>query len=159
MPPTATELLEGHDLGQLLERNEVDLAGVRAPQHLARSHARKALDGRGKVDQVDDAVLVIDELVGNALLHSDGLQYISIDVYEHAAVVYVIDRGADLDAVPSELVPCALLDDGQPVKTEDVATGGRGLFLVSSLSVAWTVSLVEKGKAVIAVLALNGDER
>jgi anti-sigma regulatory factor (Ser/Thr protein kinase) len=80
-------------------------------------------------------------------------------VYEHAAIVYVIDRGADLDAVPSELVPCALLDDRQPVKTEDVATGGRGLFLVSSLSIAWTVSLVEKGKAVIAVLALNGDER
>jgi anti-sigma regulatory factor (Ser/Thr protein kinase) len=109
-----------------------------------RRQARDALAGWGcDADVVDDAVLVLSELAGNALLHAGD-----------ACRVAIAQSG---DHVRIEV------EDASPVVPAPNAYGpeahtGRGLALVAALSSAWGVSLHDGGKMVWSEIPLDGQE-
>ncbi|MBO4269172.1 ATP-binding protein [Microbispora triticiradicis] len=148
MSPTTAELVRECVLGELVDRVDFDLSGMTAPQSVARQLVRRALTCRTSMDQIDDAVLVADELVGNALQHGYGVVSMTLDIYEQGVTVSVLDRGTDISAIPT----APTVDQVGNVENE----GGRGLFLVAQFATAWMVQAVEGGKAVVAVFDLTG---
>ncbi|MEV4320608.1 ATP-binding protein [Microbispora hainanensis] len=148
MSPTTAALVHDYVLGELVDHFDFDLSGIAAPQSVARQQARTALSGRASREQIDDAVLVADELVGNALQHGYGVVSMTLDVYEKGVTVSVLDRGTDISAIPT----APSVDQVGNVENE----GGRGLFLVAQFATAWMVQAVQGGKAVVAVFDLTG---
>lgn len=148
MPPTTAELIRDYGLGELVDHADVALSRVAAPQSVARQRVRTALTRHASTEQIDDAVLVTNELVGNAIQHGNGVVSMTLDVYEKGAAVSVVDRGANISAIPTASTVDLVGDaDGE---------SGRGLYLVAQFSTAWTVQAVEGGKAVVAVFDLTG---
>jgi len=95
---------------------------------------------------VDDAVLVLSELVSNAIKHARPLESGEI------AVVWEIT---------GELVRVAVTDGGSstrpvPIRPSRSALGGRGLGIVSMLANEWGVDYAPAGRTVWAVLHLAG---
>jgi anti-sigma regulatory factor (Ser/Thr protein kinase) len=95
----------------------------RAPRR-ARHEVAESLNGELGSERTQDAVLLVGELVTNSLLHAD-----SGEIHE-----IVVELVVGLDAVR-----IAVIDGGsatmpmiQPLDSE--RPGGRGLFLVESLS-------------------------
>jgi hypothetical protein len=93
-----------HDrsLGDLLIHRDVVLDGLDAPQRAARTVLADVLDGKAE-DQLFDAMPVASELIANATQHSSGAVLIRVEVYEFGAALGVVDRGADITAVLSDL--------------------------------------------------------
>ena len=96
-------------------------------------------------DQVDDAVLVLSELVGNALRHArplpPGMVQVSWLVQGREVELSVTDGGGPTHPRTLNLPVSAL--------------GGRGLAIVSDLSRTWGVRRSERGTTVYAVVALG----
>ncbi|WP_432107514.1 ATP-binding protein [Streptomyces sp. AA1529] len=92
MTPT-TKLIEKPVLGSLVDTRQFNLSHLAAPESLARRAVREALNGRAEKGRVDDAVLVTDEIVGNAVRHAGGAVSLALGVYEHGAMIEVTDRG------------------------------------------------------------------
>lgn len=110
-----------------------------------RALARDAVAGWGLDALVDDVVLVVSELVGNALRH--GLPPVGLSVRREgsAVLVTVSDRGTGpLPGMP-----------GAPV--HNARESGRGLSIVASLtaSLAWQLSEPGPGMTVTAVLTVS----
>ncbi|WP_443079079.1 ATP-binding protein [Streptomyces sp. NBC_01498] len=80
----------------------------------------------------DDAVLLVSELVGNAVRHT-GARMFGLRMARRRGWIRVEVRD------PSRGLPCLL-----PVRELD--TSGRGLFLVDKLSDRWGVDLLPRGK-------------
>ncbi|GII78169.1 hypothetical protein Sru01_31510 [Sphaerisporangium rufum] len=109
----------------------------------AREAVRRALAGRrsppgGPVDEsdglVDDAVLVVSELVGNAVTHGTPPIELTLAAGRTGLVGTVTDHGPGW--------PC-------PMPADDEAGHGRGLLIVTALTYRWGVcSLPGKGKRV-----------
>ncbi|MFF8638999.1 ATP-binding protein [Streptomyces pilosus] len=119
----------------------VALAGRPDPLACARDRVRTVL--AGVVPCVDDAVLVVSELVGNAVRHTTaGPVCLTIEIDADQVMVAVHD--------PEH-------DDGQVRLSETaadlLAESGRGLWLVQSLARRWYVETTAVGKAVVAVLS------
>jgi anti-sigma regulatory factor (Ser/Thr protein kinase)/predicted ArsR family transcriptional regulator len=100
--------------------------------YLAQGDARAARELRRQISgllrrhasepaAVDDAELVIEELLGNALRHSDGPVWVSLEWGGTHPTLAISDLGQDF-----------ALDTTLP--EEDLAEGGRGLFLAAHLS-------------------------
>lgn len=87
---------------------------------------------------VDDAQLVVTELVTNSMLHAETACRVSIELSTEALRIEVTDR----DPSPPE---------PQPFDRE--REGGRGLLIVSSLASAWGIDRRDDGKTVWAELA------
>lgn len=152
MLPTTAELIRGRRLGELLDHRFIDLVGEAAPQRVARVCVRRALDGRASSEHLDDAVLVADELVGNAIEHTvSGPLSLSLDIYETTLVLQVTDADEHLETVPPGPIQ-PVLDGTEP------SEGGRGLFLVDQLAAFWAVESTADGKAVMAVIDLGGGD-
>jgi anti-sigma regulatory factor (Ser/Thr protein kinase) len=114
------------------------LSAVRA----ARDWLGSVLTGRTADATVQDAQLVLVELVGNAVLHASEPPGAVIDVE-----VAVADDGVTLSVVDRD--PASL-----PVVHEDPGgAGGYGLRIVHTLSRAWGVDRGHDAKRVWAVLA------
>lgn len=82
---------------------------------------------------VDDVVLLVSELVTNAVVHARSASRVSIDRRDDVLVVQVADEAAELP------------------RRRDVAVdaeSGRGLLLVERLARAWGVHLDGAGKIV-----------
>ncbi|MFJ3305336.1 SpoIIE family protein phosphatase [Streptomyces sp. NPDC086549] len=93
-------------------------------------------------DDLDTVLLVVSELVTNALVHTDGQVRLDLTLVNHRL------RLAVADASPRS-----------PVKPTSIgweATGGRGILLVEAMSVAWGTLPMSGGKLVWADLALGG---
>jgi len=89
-------------------------------------------------DVVEDAELVVSELVTNALVHAESRCDLRAGLGEAALRIQVIDEG---DGVPD------------PQVADDTDEHGRGLLLVSALCAAWGVeALPDGGKIVWAEL-------
>jgi anti-sigma regulatory factor (Ser/Thr protein kinase) len=88
---------------------------------------------------LDDAVLVVSELVTNALRAGCSRADLNIEVDVDALRVGVIDDGPGVPVV-------------QVAQPGDVR--GRGLFLVAALASDWGVRTTENGKEVWAALPL-----
>ncbi len=104
----------------------------------ARDFVRGALVGWGVDDVSADALLVVSELVTNAITHVQGGCELRLSTSETAVRIEVVDHG---DGTPD---PRTLTDD---------KAHGRGLYLVASLTSAWGVQIdPDGGKLVWAEL-------
>ncbi|WP_433259358.1 ATP-binding protein (plasmid) [Streptosporangium sp. CA-135522] len=158
MPPTTAELIPDEILGELINHDDIDLTDLEAPQGIARERVRAALIGRANTGEIDDAVLVADELIGNAVQHAGGPISLMLDIYENGAVVGVLDRGTEIDVVGFQPAPGPddLDGGGEAVDIDDVPENGRGIFIIALLSTAWMVRKAKGGKVVVAVFVLTG---
>lgn len=122
------------------------LAAQPASVSAARRFVRKVLtDAAAPVGLVDDAALVVTELVANAVLHAGGPIQLLTAVAEDAASVRI-------EVADSSPVPPVLREYGTAAST------GRGLTLVARLSTAWGVERADAGKRVWVELS-HGSER
>ncbi|GAA2464489.1 ATP-binding protein [Streptomyces macrosporus] len=113
---------------------EVRLPNLPESARIARELARTALSTRWGLPTalVEDTVLLVSELVGNAVRHT-GAQTLGLRMNRRRGRIRVEVRD------PSRGLPCLL-----PVHELDVS--GRGLFLVDHLSDRWGVDLLPRGK-------------
>ncbi len=107
----------------------------------ARGWARELLAGGAADGAIDDVMLLLSEVVTNAVVHSDsghragGLLTVRLGVGRGVVHVEVIDAGS------SASVPAVRDADADGV-------GGRGLFLVDLLAADWGAYYGETGNAV-----------
>lgn len=97
---------------------------------------------RVTADSVGDVVLVISELVGNAVVHSGVKTDLDVawDVEGDTVIVRVKD---DSDVCPT------------PRDAAADATSGRGLAIVAALSAEWGVQRASRGKLVWAKVPVH----
>jgi anti-sigma regulatory factor (Ser/Thr protein kinase) len=132
-----------------VRRHWVKLADCAEPSSLARRHVRQTLEGRASQERVDDAALVVSELVGNAVRHTaGGPDCMCVEVYRDVAVLRVHDAGRDVSRVRAR---------STEVSVDDPADSGLGLLLVGKLASGWSVRPTAIGKEVIAVFPLDAD--
>ena len=114
---------------------DADTAGVAT----ARRLTKEALIRWGCDALVDDAQLVVTELVTNAILHSESDCKVTIDLGDQYLRIAVTDSGG---GVP------------EPQPFDLTREGGRGLLIVSTLAQAWGVIPAQgaRGKTVWAEL-------
>ncbi len=109
----------------------------------ARRFSRRTLRTWGIEDDAMDAVLlVVSELVTNALVHTEGPVRLDLTLINHRL------RLAVADSSPRT-----------PVKPTSIgweATGGRGILLVEAMSAAWGTVPVSGGKQVWSEISLEG---
>ncbi|WP_161789910.1 ATP-binding protein [Streptacidiphilus neutrinimicus] len=96
----------------------------------------EGIDPKGR-ERAEDILLVVSELVANAMAHGAGVQEIAVTVDERVLTVAVTDGEA---AVPAPLPP------GDPARP-----GGYGLHVVELLSRQWGTTCHASGKTVWAV--------
>ncbi|MFD7131240.1 SpoIIE family protein phosphatase [Streptomyces sp. NPDC059894] len=108
----------------------------------ARRFTRRTLRAWGVSDYaMDAALLVVSELVTNALVHTDGRVRLDLTLIDHRL------RVAVTDASPRTPV--------QPTDPGWEATGGRGILLVEAVSDTWGTVPVSGGKQVWSDLPLG----
>ncbi len=109
----------------------------------ARRFTRRTLRAWGVPrDTIEEALLVVSELVTNALVHTGGPVRLDMSLVNHRL------RLAVADSSPRS-----------PVKPTSIgweATGGRGILLVEAVSAAWGTVPVSGGKQVWADLVPSG---
>lgn len=150
MPRSETEDVTTDDLGNgIVQHHRVNMTRSKEPQAFAREQIRQALSGRASVSRIDDAEIVVCELVTNALKHTaSGPVSMNLDVYQDTAVMWIHDGDSAIETVRVRVPPDS--DD-------DLAEGGRGLYLVDVLAAKWFVWPTARGKAVVAVIELADD--
>ena len=87
-------------------------------------------------DRLDDAALVLSELVGNAVRHASG-DTLKLRLRRTGGVLRISVR----DGSPAVPVPRVAPDD---------AESGRGMLIIEALSLRWGTELVPGGKVVWA---------
>ena len=92
-------------------------------------------------DWTYDAVLVVSELVTNALMHGGGCVGIDVQAHDGAVAIGIADGSA--------VIP-------RPRPSGGDASGGRGLRLVEALSEQWGVENHHGGKRVWVRLRRHG---
>ncbi|WSK91903.1 SpoIIE family protein phosphatase [Streptomyces sp. NBC_01278] len=115
-----------------------------AVQH-ARRFAARTLRSWGVQEELDVALLVVSELVTNAIAHTQG--EVRLDLTLSADRL----RIAVNDASPRSPV--------KPAAVDWSATGGRGLLIVEATTVSWGAVPLSSGKQVWAEVALAPRER
>ncbi|MET7529194.1 SpoIIE family protein phosphatase [Streptomyces goshikiensis] len=101
---------------------------------MARHLIRAAVAAWGAREQSDEVVLAADELMTNALVHTDGGAQISLRLTADGRIRIEVEDGSS--ALP------------QRREAGDWAVSGRGLLLVDRLAVAWGVEPRGGGKSV-----------
>jgi len=122
---------------QTTPRAEVELPVSREAPALAREFLRGSTCAEHHSEVVDDAVLMVSELVTNSVLHGGPPVVVAVDCDEATLQVRVRDGSPSLPAL------------------RDAATGdenGRGLALVAEMSADWGVDTEEDGKHVWFVI-------
>jgi anti-sigma regulatory factor (Ser/Thr protein kinase) len=118
-------------------RAELELPIAREAPALAREFLRGSTCAEHHSEVVDDAVLLVSELVTNSVLHGGPPVVVAVDCDEATLQVRVRDGSpvllAPRDAAPSE-------------------ENGRGLALVAEMSADWGVDTQEDGKHVWFVI-------
>ncbi|GAB2872083.1 SpoIIE family protein phosphatase [Streptomyces deserti] len=114
----------------------------RVPQAVghARRFTRRTLRSWGVTKGLDPVLLVVSELVTNALVHTDGQVRLDITLINDRLRIAVADTSPR-----------------SPVKPTSIgweATGGRGILLVEAVSAAWGTVPASGGKQVWAELVL-----
>ncbi len=159
MPPTASDLSRKLTLGPLVDHHAFALTARAEPLVWARETVRRELTGRIDQGRIDDAVLVVVELLTNAIRHAGGPVCLTVDLYEKGVIVGVVDRGRDTTAVPtvSRSLLAELQDEVSATTcVADLPESGRGLFLIDAFANGWGVEPVHEGKVVTAAFCLTG---
>lgn len=133
----------------------------------ARLQARRACAEHDVTDRCDDVVLVVSELVGNAVRH--GQPPVTLDLtYEDDELVVGVedaDPSPPASAAPSAAAapPASPASGGDPaaggVGGEELAESGRGMGIVAALSRVWGWHRTIRGKRVWARLSCGGPAR
>ncbi len=132
------ETLGREPAGQTALHLPADLTSASA----ARAFTRESLAEWNVTDVVDDTLLVVTELVNNAVTHARSECHLRLSVNATAVRVEVIDRSAE---TPEPLAPSNTRDHG------------RGLHLVDAVTAAWGVERVDDtSKMVWAELRRSG---
>ncbi|MER7134385.1 ATP-binding protein [Streptosporangium saharense] len=127
---------------------QVALPGEVSSVPVARRHVRELLDSVGHTD-TDDALLLVTELVANAVRHSHsgrpgGRVTVSVATHDGTIHIDVTDDGST---------------DHRPRLRSEVdadSGGGRGLWLVQEIASAWGWHEVPAGRVVWFRLAPAG---
>jgi len=122
---------------QSTPRAELELPVSREAPALAREFLRGSTCAEHHSEVVDDAVLLVSELVTNSVLHGGPPVVVAVDCDEATLQVRVRDGSLDLPAL------------------RDAAHGdenGRGLALVAEMSADWGVDTEQDGKHVWFVI-------
>ncbi|KPI22185.1 putative PAS/PAC sensor protein [Actinobacteria bacterium OK074] len=109
----------------------------------ARRFTRRTLRAWQVTEEADTVLLVVSELVTNALVHTGGQVRLDLTLVNHRLRVAVTDGSPRT-----------------PVKPTSIgweATGGRGILLVEAVSAAWGTVPVSGGKQVWAEIVLEED--
>jgi anti-sigma regulatory factor (Ser/Thr protein kinase) len=122
---------------QTTPRAERELPASREAPALAREFLRNATCVEHHSEVVDDAVLLVSELVTNSVLHGGPPVVVAVDCDEDTLEVRVRDGSS---ALPTRR------DAGQ------VDESGRGLALVAEMSSDWGVDPEDNGKHVWFVI-------
>ena len=153
--------IEGQVEGYVLKDAELDYlvdllesvgqrGGAEASVDLPRSlssvaAARRFVEGtlrKWELDQLlDDALLVISELVTNAITHADSPCRIRLSLSPARLRIDVLDAGSGTP---------------EPLPFSETQEHGRGLYMVDAVTVAWGLEDVPDGKLVWAELARLG---
>ncbi|MGV9455500.1 SpoIIE family protein phosphatase [Streptomyces sp. NPDC003635] len=107
----------------------------------ARRFTRRAMRSWGLAEQTDAVLLVVSELVTNALVHTEGPVRLDLTLINSRLRVAVADTSPR-----------------SPVKPRSIgweATGGRGILLVEAMSTAWGTLPVSGGKQVWSEIQLR----
>ncbi|MFF3446074.1 SpoIIE family protein phosphatase [Streptomyces sp. NPDC002667] len=107
----------------------------------ARRYTRRALRSWGVTEYTDAALLIVSELVTNALVHTDGQVRLDLTLLNHRLRIAVADNSPRT-----------------PIKPTSIgweATGGRGVLLVEAMSATWGTVPVSGGKQVWSEIALD----
>ncbi|MDT0441242.1 MULTISPECIES: ATP-binding protein [unclassified Streptomyces] len=123
------------DLGLDPSAGEIRLPSRARSARVARRLTQRQLQQRWLLpaELTDDAVLLVSELVGNAVQHAGAAEF-GLRIRRRRGWIRVEVRD------PSRALPCHL-----PVREMDVVSG-RGLFLVDTLADRWGVDLLADGK-------------
>jgi hypothetical protein len=133
----------------------------------SRELCRKTLVDWRLAQMVDDAQVIVSELVSNGVVHTRtplGLSlsaaggYLELSVSDGKRAAPVVrphraDLVGDLDALGADGHLCEIADDRDPrldVGAAGSVVGGRGMALVVSIASGWGVSKVGGGKSVWA---------
>jgi anti-sigma regulatory factor (Ser/Thr protein kinase) len=118
-------------------RAQIPLPSGALAVRTARLAARAVLHGwhLNNDEWLDEAELVVTELVANAVRHAGGCQ--ALELVAHNGIVTV--TAVDTSATP-------------PVRRRPDQNGGRGLEIVDALSTEWGVNTHDGGKRVLAQL-------
>lgn len=147
---SAGYLLKTAELDQLLDlltsvgREQAhDEAVVDLPQEVvavreARSLVRGLLEQWGRDELIEDASLVVTELVANAVEHAHSACQLAVTRSNGGVRIEVQDAG---EGTPEPQAPSA------------TAEGGRGLLIIAALSTAWGIEDAPQGKTVWVELA------
>ncbi|MFI2611002.1 ATP-binding protein [Kitasatospora sp. NPDC018619] len=136
---------DAHPAGPALppggQRRRLPLAGLPKPVARARAFTTEAVaDWYPPADARDgagaDVVLLVAELVANAMLHGDGPLELVLDATEQRLRVEVSDRSP---AMPALRLP-----------HEPALPGGHGLFIVQRTADRWGAEPNGQGKAIWA---------
>jgi hypothetical protein len=118
--PTRTTVLAANDLSPIA----------------ARVFTRAVLDDWDVIAAYDDTVLMVDELVTNAVVHATSTVTLALTVSGYLIHIEVSDHSTDLPVEAPRI---------------DTRTGGRGLTLVAALAHEWgTHPYADHGKTVWA---------
>ena len=98
----------------------------------AREFVAETVQGWGRPDQAEAAVLLTSELVTNAIIHARTQVAVNVRLEDESLRVVVVDESADQPDRRTET---------------DHLGGGRGLKLVDALAASWGVSPEGRGKA------------
>jgi hypothetical protein len=139
--PTRADALAAVDTRQTVARADRDLLPTLDTPAQARELVRDLCLAWGLSGLVDDARLVVSELVTNALLHARGVLRLSV-VLRHRDLHLIV---RDQSPVPPRRRP-------PPSRTSKVALGGRGLYLLDLTAHSWGHLVNDTGKAVWALL-------
>ncbi|MGW7721698.1 ATP-binding protein, partial [Streptomyces chartreusis] len=108
----------------------------------ARRFTRRTLRAWGVPQRdADTVLLVVSELVTNALVHTDGRVRLDLTLVNHRVRVAVADASPRTPVKPTSL--------------SWEATGGRGILLVEAMSAAWGTVPVSGGKQVWSEIAAS----
>jgi serine phosphatase RsbU (regulator of sigma subunit)/anti-sigma regulatory factor (Ser/Thr protein kinase) len=135
-----TDGLPAHDASKVARREFPPAPETAAA---AREFVHDTLLSWGVTDPSDDVILLVSELVTNAVIHARSSLDVTVRRSEGATEVMVTD------SVPERAVPQAgpLSVDTSPSR-ENGRTGGLGLALASAIASSWGVSYGRNDKAV-----------
>ena len=122
---------------QTTPRQERELPVSREAPAQAREFLRGATCAEHHSEVLDDAVLMVSELVTNSVLHGGPPVVVAVDCTEDSLQVRVRDGSSELPA---------------PRDAEQTDESGRGLALVAEMSADWGDDPVTDGKNVWFVL-------
>jgi anti-sigma regulatory factor (Ser/Thr protein kinase) len=126
-----------HDADGHLETSAREPADIAAVRRAAKMHLQR----RGCTN-TDIAVLVLSELVTNAVVHAGGAHLILIACHDSWVHMSVHDRSTAL-ACP---------------RNDNPSIGGRGLHIVDQLTLQWGSEPLDGGKRVWAVIPCAAQE-